>query len=171
MQSISKEKIFKELIVSMAKDGEISSSEYAILIEKGKDLGLDTETVDLLIKLEMSDHSGKEFSAGEDIDVDAKAGRYVFRSAITRGGAILTPDIIVIDNETLTYRKRNKYLINVDTTTIPISKISSVKVDTSLLGTDIIIKSYGKGEIIVRKFTKSDAKKIKKLIEERQRRS
>jgi hypothetical protein len=168
---MSKEKIFKDLIASMAKDGEISSSEYAILTEKGKDLGIDTETVDLLIKLELSEHSDRKFSAGNDSDIeeDMKAGSHVFRSAITRGGAILTPDVIVIDNETLTYRKRNRYLINVDTTTIPISKISSVKVDTSLLGTNIIIKSYGQGEIIVRRFTKSDAKKIKKLIEERQR--
>lgn len=168
---MSKEKIFKDLIASMAKDREISSSEYAILAEKGKDLGLNKETVDLLIKLELAEHSDRKFSAGNDPDFeeDVKAGRQVFRSAITRGGAILTPDVIVIDNETLTYRKRNKYLINVDTTTIPISKISSVKVDTSLLGTNIIIKSYGQGEIIVRRLTKSDAKKIKKLIEERQR--
>jgi len=38
---MSKEKIFKELITVMAKVGNISPSEYEILLEKGKDLGFD----------------------------------------------------------------------------------------------------------------------------------
>lgn len=38
---MSRERVFKDLIAAMAKDGEISSSEYAMLIEKGKDLGFD----------------------------------------------------------------------------------------------------------------------------------
>ena len=67
-------------------------------------------------------------------------------------------------------KKRNKYLINVDSISIPISKISSVELDSSLWGTDIIIKSVGAGEIIGKKFTKSDAKEIRRLIQEKQNR-
>ena len=168
---MSKEKIFKELIAEIAKDGDISSSEYSILLEKGKDLGFDKNTVDLLIKLEFSDFADDNYNENIESDLGETEddGQYKFKSAITRGGGVLTPDIIVIDNDSVTYKKRNKYLINVDSITVPISKISSVELDTSLWGTDIIIKTFGAGEIIGKKFTKSDAKEIKRLIQERQR--
>ncbi len=73
---------------------------------------------------------------------------HTFRSAITRGGSVLTPDIITIAQNKVIYKKRNSYLINVDTISIPISKISSVELDTSLWGSDIIIQSYGGIQII-----------------------
>ena len=60
-------------------------------------------------------------------------------------------------------------LINFDTITIPLSKISSVEVHSGLLGSEIKITSYGESEIIANKFTKSDAHEIKRLIQERQR--
>jgi len=150
----------------MAKNGEINSSEYDILIKKGADLGLDKETVDLLIKLELGETSDNNIKYDKpSLDIDNN--EYSFRAAITRGGSILTPDRLIISKDTVTYKKRNKYLINVDSTSIPISKISSVELDTSILGTDIIIKSFGAGKIICKKFTKSDAKKIKRIIQER----
>jgi len=168
---MSKEKLFKELIANMAEDGEITSSEYEILLEKGKDLGFDKKTVDLLIEMELSEFSENSYSndsESEENEIDDNE-TFTFKSAITRGGGILTPDIIIIDNDSVTYKKRNKYLINVDSITVLISKISSVELDTSLWGTDIIIKTFGAGEIIGTKFTKSDAKQIRKLIHERQR--
>jgi len=167
---MSKEKIFKELIAEMAKDGEINSSEYTILLEKGNELGFDKNTVDLLIKLELADFAAENYCENNEHSPEAiEEGKYKFTSAITRGGSVLTPDIIIVDNDSVTYKKRNKYLINVDTITVPISKISSVELDTSLWGTDIIIKTFGAGEIIGKKFTKSDAKEIRSLIQERQR--
>ncbi|MDD2413302.1 MAG: hypothetical protein PHR79_10370, partial [Bacteroidales bacterium] len=162
---MSKEKIFKELIASMAEDDEISPSEYAILIEKGKDLGLEQRTVDLLIKLELAETSSHRFKDDKENDFvePDQVEEYVFKSAITRGGSILIPDRIVISDNTVTYKKRNKHLINVDSISIPISKISSVELDTSIWVTDIIIKSFGASEIVGRKFTKSEAKEIKRL--------
>lgn len=167
---MSKEKIFKELISEMAKDGEISPSEYTILIEKGKDLGLTKKMVDLLIKLELTDHSEKGFhSPDSSATVDDNTSTHTFRSAITRGGSILLPDRIIIDANSVTYQKRNKHFINVDTITVSINKISSVTIDTSIWGTDIYIKTFGAGEIIGKRFTKSDALKIKEIITQRQR--
>ena len=168
---MSKEKLFKELIANMAEDGEITSSEYEILLEKGKDLGFDNKTIDLLIEMELSDYSENSYSNNSESEENEikENETLTFKSAITRGGGILTPDIIIIDNDSVTYKKRNKYLINLDSITVPISKISSVELNTSLWGTDIIIKTFGAGEIIGNKFTKSDAKQIRKLIQERQR--
>lgn len=34
---------------------------------------------------------------------------YKFKSAITRGGNIIIPDIIVIDDYSVTFKKRNKF--------------------------------------------------------------
>jgi len=168
---MSKEKIFKELISEMKKNGDVSSTGYEILLEKGEDLGFDKNTVDLLIKLELADSSERSFDdeKNNDIAEDVVDGEHIFKSAITRGGAVLTPDIIIINENTVTYKKRNKYLINVDSITIPISKISSIEIDSGLWGTDVIIKSYGEGEIVGKKFIKSDAKEIKRLIQERQK--
>lgn len=168
---MSKEKIFKELIAAMAKEGSVSASGYEILLEKGKDLGFDKNTVDLLIKLELAEPSARNYDHTKDTPAEEPAGaeEHIFKSAITRGGSILTPDILIVSDTTVTYKKRNKYLINIDSITVPISRISSVELDTGLLGTDIIIKTYGTGEILCHKFTKSDAREIRKLIQERQK--
>lgn len=167
---MTKEKIFKELIASMAESGNISTSEYEILLEKGKDLGLTQKSIDLLIKLELADHTsdGLPNFFADHTKADKEQVTYRFKSAITRGGSILTPDIIIIDNVSVTYRKRNKHLINVDSITVHISKISSVELDTSIWGTNIIIKTFGSGEIIGKRFSKSDAQEVKRLIQERQ---
>jgi hypothetical protein len=175
---MSKVELFNELISQTAKDGKISSSEYSILLKKGEEIGLEKDTVDVLIKIELEKNNDSEAendfvfeeNSFEEIKDSEKQENeeFEFRSAITRGGNILTPDIIIIDNKTVTYKKRNKYLINVDAVSIPISKIASVELDTSLWGTDIIIKSYGAGEIKGKNFTKSDAKKIKRIISEKQ---
>ncbi|NLK81030.1 MAG: hypothetical protein GX277_02375 [Bacteroidales bacterium] len=111
---MSKERIYKELIIQMSKDGEITSSEYKILLEKGEELGFDKQTVDLLIKMELLDFSENNYSDNSETEKHDTYETHTFKSAITRGGAVLTPDIIVIDNDSVTYKKRNKYLINVD---------------------------------------------------------
>lgn len=173
---MSKEKIFQKLISQMTKDGEVSPAQYELLVEAAKDMGIDSESVDLLIKLKLSNPGGRTYNSSVVPEKSKPLEKskphtnveHVFKSAITRGGSVLTPDAIVITNESVTYKKRNKYLINVDSLTIPIANISSVELDTSILGTDIIITSYGKGKIVCRKFTKSDAKKIRDLIQERQ---
>lgn len=80
---------------------------------------------------------------------------------------MLTPHVIEVLDHFVVYRKRNSNLINVDEISIPISKIAAIELNTSLVGTDVIIKSVGFGEIRAKNFTLSDARQIKKLIEER----
>lgn len=87
-----------------------------------------------------------------------------FKSSITRGGGILTPDHITIDQNYVTWKKRNKFLIGYDSISIPIEKISSIELDDKIWGVDISIKSIGSGSIHVKCFTASDAQKIKQLL-------
>jgi len=107
---MSKESIFKELISAMVKDGEVSPSEYSILLEKGKELGFDEETVELLIKFELSDSSERGYDDDNEGYID-QGEEKKFKSAITRGGGILTPDIIIINND-VNLIDRDNILVN-----------------------------------------------------------
>lgn len=92
---------------------------------------------------------------------------YEFKSNILLGGSILSPDRIVVTDSQVIYKKRNKYLIGIDESSIPFSRISSVEIDRKLIDSDIIIYSTGNQTIIARDFSIADAKEIKKIIEER----
>jgi len=92
---------------------------------------------------------------------------YEFKSNILLGGSILSPDRIVVTDSQVIYKKRNKYLIGIDESSIPFSRISSVEIDRKLIDSDIIIYSTGNQTIIAGDFSITDAKKIKKIIEER----
>jgi hypothetical protein len=162
---------FKKLIVHFNKDGSISEQEYDILYAMGKELSIDKEAVDIIIKIQLGATKEKnELNTITEKPEKKEFSVHEFKSAITRGGSILTPDKIIIDQHTVTYEKRNKYLINVDTVSIPIQQISTVIIDTSILGTTIKIYSFGSGKIIVNKFTKVDAMSIKRIIESYQNR-
>lgn len=170
---MAKEQIFKDLLKVLVQGGPLNDAQYNILLEKGAEIGFNKQAVDLLIQLEQHD-TGKQptvqpaqiYSPEKPI---ADNNEYEFKSAVTRGGAVLTPDTIVVTADKVIYRKRNKFLINKDSITIPISRVSSVELDTSILGTDITIKSYGQGVITGSKFTKADALEIQRLIYERQK--
>lgn len=92
---------------------------------------------------------------------------YEFKSNILLGGSILSPDRIVVTDSQVIYKKRNKYLIGIDESSIPFSRISSVEIDRKLIDSDIIIYSTGNQTIIAGDFSIADAKEIKKIIEER----
>lgn len=98
-------------------------------------------------------------------------GELKFKSAVSRFGSILTPDVIIISDDGVTFRKRHKNLITVDEKTIQYSRISSVEINTSLIGTTIKINSNGGcgDDIVAHKFTLSDAKEIKKIILDHQK--
>ncbi len=175
---MSKEDIFRQLISEICRDGSVNDAEMHIILQKGKELGLTQQTIKLMIDFELSEKGSQTEEISREstqnisnsiLESEEEEDRHVFRSAITRGGSILTPDIIVIEGDTITYRKRNKYLINVDSTSMKISNISSVELDTSIWGTDIIIKSFGAGTIVCKKFSLRDARKIKRLVIRKQK--
>ena len=90
--------------------------------------------------------------------------QYEFKSAMTRGGGILTPQHIIINEKNVVWKKRNKLLIGFDSISIPLDKISSVELDDKYWGVDIKIHGFGGNSIIASCFTAADAKKIKALL-------
>ncbi len=91
--------------------------------------------------------------------------RYEFKSAVSRGGGVLTPQVIIVTEDAVTLKQRNTWLIGTDSTTIPRDKISSIQIDDKVWGVNIFIYSVGNSRIVGRNFTSSDAKKIKQLLE------
>lgn len=81
-------------------------------------------------------------------------------------GPVLTPYVLEIDDEFVTYSKRNKNLFNKDSMTMALSNVAAVKIDSSLLGTTVTISSFGGEDIIMRKMNITDAKKIETIIKE-----
>lgn len=106
-------------------------------------------------------------SARENID-NIRNGtfndRHEFSSSVTRGGDIINPDKIIIEDGKVTWKKRSKILIGGETITIPIDKIESVDLQTGIIGSDIIIRGTGRGRIRAENFSTSDAKQIKSLL-------
>ena len=90
--------------------------------------------------------------------------RKEFSSSVSRGGDILNPDRIIIENGNITWTKRSKILIGSESITIPLDKVASVELKTAIVGTDIIIRSNGRGSIHAENFATSDAKEIKSLL-------
>ena len=90
--------------------------------------------------------------------------RREFKSSIIRLGPILTPERIIIDDVSVTYRRRNQHLIGVDEITIPLSRVSAVEVDKHIWGATIKIIAFGAQSIIADKFTWSDAKEVQRII-------
>lgn len=82
-----------------------------------------------------------------------------------RAADILTPWQIEIDTDeqTITIRKRNKYLIGVDEDTLAFRFIRRVVVDEHLIGADITIQAVG-GKLTAKCLDKSDCKLIKDLL-------
>ena len=91
---------------------------------------------------------------------------FEFSSKLILGGNVFTPDRLIIDQDGVTFLKRNKYLIGVDRAFLSFSDISYVKVDRRLINSTVIISSKGSRGIRAENFSISDAKKIENLIKE-----
>lgn len=88
---------------------------------------------------------------------------------VTNGHAsdVLSPWQLIVDTDeqTITIRKRNKYLIGVDEDTLAFRFIRRVIVDQHLIGADITIQAVG-GKLTAKCLDKSACTKIKKILME-----
>lgn len=74
-----------------------------------------------------------------------------------------TPNVITIDDNHIEYRRRNWYLISVDTENLHFQNITGISVDKHLFGSTLKIKSTGNDPILVNGFWKKKANTIKQL--------
>jgi len=119
------------------------------------------------LKIEEEKSIGEENNRNKNsnlVNSRSNMGRVEFTSAVTRGGDIINPDVIIIDDGNVTWKKRSKILISGQSISIPLDKVASVDLQFGVIGTNIIIRSNGMGSIHAEYFTKSDAQEIKKLL-------
>jgi len=109
---------------------------------------------------------GNKSVNGNNYTQSKKTFSYEFSSKLILGGNVFTPDRLIIDQDGVTFLKRNKYLIGVDRAFLSFSDISYVKVDRRLINSTVIISSKGSRGIRAENFSISDAKKIENLIKE-----
>ena len=89
-----------------------------------------------------------------------------FTASFLRGASLINPDSIEITDGFVVFKKRKLYLIGYDTIIMKFSFISSVEINTGIIGTNIIIQSFGGGIITGHRFTLEDALEIERLIKE-----
>jgi hypothetical protein len=89
----------------------------------------------------------------------------VFRASRFTRGNFLFPTVLEVTDQTLVRRKRSWF--HVSETTMHLSRVASVTIDTGLLFADLRVESSGGGEDIVSHgHTKGDAKRVKALVED-----
>jgi len=74
-----------------------------------------------------------------------------------------TPNVLIIDDNSIEYRRRNWYLISVDTENLHFQNVTGISVNKHLFGASIKIKSTGNDPIIVHGFWKKKANAIKDI--------
>jgi hypothetical protein len=92
---------------------------------------------------------------------------YKFKSSFTRFGDPTAPEVIMIDDDKVTYKNnrgiRTLYLAT-DTTSIKRSEVISVDIIDQIWGVHISINTRGYARIYVKNFTIKDAKQIEKIL-------
>jgi len=92
---------------------------------------------------------------------------YKFKSSFTRFGDPTAPEVIMIDDDKVTYKNnrgiRTLYLAT-DTTSIKRSEVISVDIIDQIWGVHISINTRGYARIYVKNFTMKDAKQIEKIL-------
>lgn len=75
----------------------------------------------------------------------------------------LTPNVVVVNNDFIEYRRRNWHLISVDTQTLVISDVVGVDVDKHIIGATIRIRTSGGYGVTVKGFSKRQADRVKRM--------
>jgi uncharacterized membrane protein YdbT with pleckstrin-like domain len=86
-----------------------------------------------------------------------------YRASRLSEGNKIFPCVIHIEEQAVTFKVPGFF--NGKETTIPMSRISSVDIETPLIGySTIIIETTGEGSVRAHGFTKSEVKEMKKAI-------
>lgn len=89
---------------------------------------------------------------------------YQFKASHITSGNVVFPDKLEIDEEKVIFYKAK--LIGYESTVIQRSAIGSVSLKAGLLFADIIIETKGGQRTVANGFTRSDAKRIQKILSE-----
>lgn len=89
-----------------------------------------------------------------------------FHSNVLKGGSILTPETLTVEDGVVSWKKRNNNLISSTVVEIPMSEIASMKHNNKLIGSDLTIRSRGGDSIEAMGFNTKDIKRVLELIKD-----
>lgn len=92
---------------------------------------------------------------------------YQSKSSFTRGGNIITPEHLSIDDKYVRWRKNmgiSRLFMASTNITVLRSKIVGIEVVNKIIGSDIIISTFGDITIRATCFTAEDAKQIRDIL-------
>jgi hypothetical protein len=144
------------------KAGEYYRSLFPAVKEELVPEGASSYNSEVEYEEEISDDT--EEKKDESILEVEEIGEHSFQSSVSRGGEVLFPEHIYVNDFEVTWEKKSG-VFSKDTKTIPIAEVTQIDVKTTLLSASIIIRSKGYGQIKGEHIAKSDASRIKKLIE------
>lgn len=87
-----------------------------------------------------------------------------FQSEAIRGGNIIRPQIITIDNNSITITQRSKFLIGTNEKRINLNNITNIQIDKNPLFSKITIETNSGSTIIIDNLNNKDAQQIVNLI-------
>lgn len=87
-----------------------------------------------------------------------------FQSEIIRGGNPIRPQVITIDDKSITISQRSKFLISNDTQRIKFNNIANVQLHKNPIFSKIIIETNGGSTITIDNLNNNDAQQIVNLI-------
>jgi hypothetical protein len=87
-----------------------------------------------------------------------------FQSELIRGGNPIRPQIITIDNNSITISQRSKLLISNDTKRIKFNQIANVQLHKNPIFSKITIETTGGSTITIDNLNNNDAQQIVNLI-------
>jgi hypothetical protein len=90
--------------------------------------------------------------------------RYEFQSQFLRGGNVILPETIIIENGIVTWSRRKAYIFGHDVKSMTIGDISQMDISIGLISTNFTLFSKSKTKIEAHNFSKGDALFIKKII-------
>jgi len=86
-----------------------------------------------------------------------------FSSSVSKGGNLLKPQILTINNHFVSVRQRQS-IFSTEERTIPRNIISGVEITRRLIGCNIYITTNGGMTISLENFSRDDAEEIKAII-------
>ena len=83
-----------------------------------------------------------------------------FQSQVLRGGNIIRPQVVTIDENSITISQRTKFLISNNKKTINFKNISNTQVTRNPLFSKITIETFGGSQIVIDNLSHDDADEI-----------
>jgi len=87
-----------------------------------------------------------------------------FQSSVLRGGSLIRPQVITIDNNSIMIEQKTPTLISTNKQKIRFSNIAGIHLKSNFYVSSIIIETVGGSTVSIENLDPDDAKEIERLL-------